>query len=167
MLYDTAEKSNRYLCLITSGYKIEEPNHFKYISNEREEILLLKEEITSGKQECKDMIEKSIHDYYNLKYFLSVYKILPTTEYLKRKGLMNKLQQPLDEEYISPKKQMKPSTPEIPIIKVKRPKTVKVLVHQKEKKEKKEEEKIKKVRKTRVIIPDKKSPKTKTKKIKE
>jgi hypothetical protein len=161
--------------LITQGYKIEEPNHFNYISNDAEEIILLKEEIISGTQECKDIINKSIQDYYSLKYFLSVYKILPTTEYLKKKGYINILQKPLDEKYSSPRKQVKPSTPEPELIitKVKRPKTIKILVHQKEKKEKKEkdkEKKEKKTRKTRVIIPDKispdKSPKSTTKKIK-
>jgi hypothetical protein len=78
---------------------------------------------------------------------------------------INILQKPLDEEYISPKKQIKPSTPtpEIPIIKVKRPKTVKILIHQKERKEKKEK-KEKKTRKTKVIIPDKISH-SKTKKV--
>jgi hypothetical protein len=39
VLYDTPEKSENYLCIFTQGYKVEEPNHFKYIVNEEENIV--------------------------------------------------------------------------------------------------------------------------------
>jgi len=133
VLYDTPEKSTRYLCLITPGFKIEQPNHFKYIMNEREEIFLLKSEFIHKTSECEDVINKSIQDYYSLKYYLTVYKILPTTDYLKKKGLFNILKNPKDEQYTSPRfKAPEPAAEPEVIVKIKRPKTMKVLLHQKE-----------------------------------
>jgi hypothetical protein len=133
VLYDTPEKSTHYLCLITPGYKIEQPNHFKYIMNEREEIFLLKTDFIDKTSECEDVINKSIQDYYSLKYYLTVYKILPTTEYLKKKGLFNILKNPKDEQYTSPRfKAPEPEPEPEVIVKIKRPKTMKILLHQKE-----------------------------------
>ena len=153
VLYDTPEKSDHYLCIFTQGYKVEEPNHFKYIVNNEKDIFISKEQLIA-KPDCKVIINQAIEDYYSLKHFLTIYKILPTTEYLKKKGLMNILQKPQEEEYVSPQKRL-PQAPVSPIMeikKIKKPKTVKKLLHQKEQKEQQElEMEIKKIKKPKTL----------------
>jgi len=171
VLYDIPEKSDKYLCIFTQGYKVEEPNHFKYIVNDEQEIFISKRELIIN-SECEIIINQTIDEYYSLKHFLTIYKILPTTEYLKKKGLINILQKPQDEEYISPRKQIAktPNSPIIEIVRIKKPKTVKKLLHQKEQKELKEQEmEVKKIKKPKTlkIKLKEESPKiNKTKKVK-
>ena len=173
VLYDTPEKSENYLCIFTQGYKVEEANHFKYIADENQNILISKALITS-KAECEVIITQMIEEYYSLKHFLTIYKILPTTEYLKKKGLENILQKPQEEKYISPKKKVPQAdiSPVMEIIRIKKPKTVKKLLHQKEQKEQKELElEVIKIKKPKTLKKKSKeeSPKikkTKTKKVK-
>ena len=43
VLYDTSEKSNKYICIFTQGYKVEEPNHLKYILNDERWVKFLHE----------------------------------------------------------------------------------------------------------------------------
>jgi len=174
VLYDTDEKSNNYLCIFTQGYKVEEPIHFKYVVNSEEELLISKKELTAN-TECNLIIDQAMEEYYTLKHFLNIYKLLPTTEYLKRKGVINILQRPQDEKYISPIKIMPQAkvSPIMEVVRIKKPKTVKKLLHQKEQKERKEEMKmemeIKKIKKPKTVKKKSKeqSPKKqKTEKVK-
>jgi hypothetical protein len=171
VLFDTPEKSENYLCIFTQGYKVEEPNHFKYIADENQNIFISKEKITS-KEECKVIITQIIKEYYTLKHFLTIYKILPTTEYLKKKGFENILPKPQEEKYVSPKKKVPQAqvSPVMEIIRIKKPKTVKKLLHQKEEKELKEQEmiikKIKKPKTLKIKLKEESPKINKTKKVK-
>lgn len=110
-----------------------------------------------------------IEEYYSLKHFLTIYKILPTTEYLKKKGFENILQKPQEEKYISPKKKVSQGdiSPVMEIIRIKKPKTVKKLLHQKEQKEQKELElEVIKIKKPKTLKKKSKEESPKIKKIK-